>query len=137
MYIIVLSSPIHPSWKRIKISWTLVGYFLFILLGTHSIVLMAVCDARYLFTLVEIGSSGRNADGGVFAESEFGKALENNNLHLPPPGSLPKKPADRCPYLFTAYNAFPLKKCLMKPHPGKFLSEEKKYLIIVYPGPDE
>ena len=56
---------------------------------------MAVCVARYLFTLVEIGSSGRNADGSVFAESEFGKALENNNLHLPPPGSLPKKPTDR------------------------------------------
>ena len=52
---------------------------------------MVVCDARYLFTLVEIGSSGRNADGGVFAGSEFGKGLENNNLHLPPPGSLPKK----------------------------------------------
>ena len=133
---IVLSSPIHPSSKRIKISWTLVGYFLFILLGTHSIVLVAVCDARYQFTL-EIGSSGRNADGGVFAESEFGKALENNNLHFPPPGSLPKKPTDRCPYLFTADDAFPLKKWLMKPHLGKFLSEEKKYLIIVYAGRDK
>jgi hypothetical protein len=75
---------------------------------------------------VEIGSSGRNADGGVFAESEFGKALENENLHLPQPGSLPKKPTDRCPYLFIADDAFPLKKWLMKPHPGKFLSEEKK-----------
>jgi hypothetical protein len=62
---------------------------------------------------VEIGSSGRNADGGVFAESEFGKALENENLHLPQPGSLPKKPTVTPCYL-------------MKSHPGKFLSEEKK-----------
>lgn len=84
-----------------------------------------MCDARYLFTLVEIGSSGRNSDGGVFGASAFGKALENGSLKLPMPGPLPNKRGEHCPYVFTADDAFALKTWMMKPHPGRFLCERK------------
>ena len=42
-----------------------------------SIVLLAVCDASYRFTLVDIGQPGSNSDGGIWESSEFGRGLEN------------------------------------------------------------
>ena len=54
---------------------------------THSIVLMAVCDAQYCFTLVDIGDYGRHSDGGVLSHSNFGQAMESGSLSIPEPGS--------------------------------------------------
>ena len=45
---------------------------------------MAVCDSKYRFTLVDIGDSGSQSDGSVFANSFLGHAMENdmlNNFH--------------------------------------------------------
>ena len=55
--------------------------------NAHSIVLMAVCDSQYCFTLVDIGDFGRHSDGGVFANSNFGKGVESNSIGLPNPQS--------------------------------------------------
>ena len=51
--------------------------------GTHSIVLLAVCDAHYRFTLVDIGDNGHHGVGGVLSNSDFGQALENETLSFP------------------------------------------------------
>lgn len=41
----------------------------------HSIVLFAVVDAHYKFLYVNVGCQGRISDGGVFANTTFGKAI--------------------------------------------------------------
>ena len=50
---------------------------------TYSIVLQAVCNAKYEFTMVDIGDSGRQSNGSVCNNSHLGFAVENNTLNLP------------------------------------------------------
>lgn len=92
--------------------------------GSHSIVLMAVCDAKYCFTLVDIGDSGRHSDGGVFANAEFGKRFVRGELNMPVNGCLPGTNR-RVPYCIVGDAAFPLRPNLMRPYPGKFLPHDE------------
>jgi len=39
-----------------------------------SLVLMAICDHEYKFTMIEIDAFGSNCDAGVLSKSLFGKA---------------------------------------------------------------
>lgn len=92
--------------------------------GYFSIVLLAVCDAHYRFILVDIGDSGRHSDGGILFNSEIGRRLESNLLGIPAPSKL-KQSSITVPYMLVGDDAFPLKKYLMKPYPGRFLTKEK------------
>ena len=94
---------------------------------THSIVLMAVCDAQYCFTLLDIGDYGRHSDGGVLNHSNFGQAMENGTLSLPAPESLPdNSTGDAIPYVFVGDAAFPLRLYMMRPYPGHYLEETRR-----------
>ena len=93
--------------------------------GTHSIVLLAVSDARYRFLVIDVGDAGRHSDGGVLSNSLFGKALETNSLSLPSPKPLPGFSSSSVPYAIVGDAAFPLKPNLMRPYPGRHLSESK------------
>ena len=52
-----------------------------------SIVLLAICNANYEFVLVDIGVAGRQSDGGVYANSKIGDAIETNKFDFPNPSS--------------------------------------------------
>lgn len=84
--------------------------------NTHSIVLMAIADANYKFIYTDIGSRGRNSDGGVFADCSFATALEENTIDIPPAEPLPGR-QDAVPFCLVADDAFPLKPNIMKPFP--------------------
>ena len=91
---------------------------------SFSIVLKAICNAKYQFTLVDIGDIGRQSDGSVYSSSHLGFAIENNQLNIPSQAKLPNS-EKVLPYVFVADDAFGLKRHLMKPFPSQNLPLDK------------
>ena len=87
---------------------------------THSIVLLAVCNASYEFILVDVGDNGRQSDGGVYTNSTIGYVIDKINLlDLPTPGIIENPGSTlQYPYVFVADDAFSLKTYMLKPYPG-------------------
>lgn len=44
---------------------------------------MAINDAKYHFTMVDIGGEGRQSDGGIFRDNDMGKRFEEEQFKLP------------------------------------------------------
>lgn len=93
--------------------------------GFHSVVLMAMCDAKYRLTIVDIGAAGRESDGGVFSRSPFGQMFISEQLGIPECANLPGTDVT-VPFVAVADAAFPLRTNLMKPYGGKKLSAEQQ-----------
>ena len=93
---------------------------------THSIVLMAICDADYKFILVDIGDSGRQSDGGVFSNGNIGRAINENLLNLPQPRLFTGNDTEKYPFVFVGDEAFPLKINLLKPYPRNALNNSRR-----------
>lgn len=83
----------------------------------HSIVLMAICDARYIFRFIDIGAYGRRSDGGIFGDSAIGKNFNANRINIPKPSAVAG--GRILPYCLVGDEAFPLKSYLLHPYPGK------------------
>ena len=92
--------------------------------GSHSIVLLAVCDAYYRFIVVDVGDSGKQSDGGVLSNSSFGQALEAGALHIPLPKTLPDTRTE-APFVFIGDEAFPLRTNMLRPFAGTNLPEQE------------
>ncbi|XP_046862581.1 uncharacterized protein LOC124456087 [Xenia sp. Carnegie-2017] len=73
-------------------------------------------DANYKFTLVDIGDSGRQSDGSVYANSNLGYAIENKLLNMPTDGKITHS-TKVLPHVFVGDDAFGLKRHMMKPYP--------------------
>ena len=92
---------------------------------THSIVLMGVCDSQYRFIMVDVGESGRQSDGSVFANGNVGQAITEDNLNLPKSQILSGTNI-QLPFVFVGDEAFPLKKNVMKPYSRSTLNDSRR-----------
>lgn len=90
--------------------------------GFFSIVLMAMCDANYCFTLIDVGNYGKDNDAHIFNESDMGKAFLANRMNIPSPNMVDRY---KLPYVISSDEIFALKPWLMKPFPGKGLDEKQ------------
>lgn len=107
--------------KHIRINAPEGGSLFYNYKGFFSIVLMAVCDADYRFTMVSVGACGSESDGGVLEKCWFGEKLLAGSLGLPAPRPLPGK-TDEFPFYLIGDNAFPLHKNIMRPYPDRTAS---------------
>ena len=90
-----------------------------------SIVLLAIVDANYNFTYIDVGCNGRISDGGVFKNSNLFRALEENSLNMPKMDILPFTEIN-FPYFIVADEAFPLKEYILKPYSQRGLTLERR-----------
>ena len=57
--------------------------------GFFSLVILAICDAKYCFTFVDIGQYGRGNDSGVLKLSHMGTCFEDSSLNVPEGSKIP------------------------------------------------
>ena len=93
--------------------------------GHYSIVLMAICDAKSKFVVIDVGAFGSSSDGGILQDSTFFQLLRTKKLNLPGPAKIPDTNIE-VPYVFVGDEAFPLLENLMRPFPRRNLSGEKR-----------
>ena len=89
----------------------------------HSVVLMAICDAQYIFRFVDIGAYGRRSDGGIFSNSVIGKNFNANRMNVPKPSAVAE--GRILPYCLVGDEAFLLKPYLLRPYPGRGLTPKQ------------
>lgn len=91
----------------------------------HSIVLMAIADAKCCFTLIDVGAYGRNSDSAVFSNSNMGRSFLSGHLDIPQPSEIPTTDI-KIPFYLIGDEAFPLKPNIMRPYPRKDLDYSRK-----------
>ena len=68
--------------------------------------------------MVDIGDSGRQSDGEVYANSKLGYAIENELLNIPDPDFIANSGNNtNVPYVFVADDASSLKPYMIRPYP--------------------
>ncbi|XP_050301061.1 uncharacterized protein LOC126739422 [Anthonomus grandis grandis] len=92
-----------------------------------SLVLMAISDANYCFTVIDVGAYGQESDCNVSRQSTVGRKLYNSELIIPSPSVLADNSDQRIyPYVLVGDEAFALHQNLLRPYPRRNLNENKR-----------
>lgn len=95
--------------------------------GSFSVVMLALVDANYKITYMDVGSEGRVADGGIWRRCSLQQWLKAGALNLPAPKVWPNGGEfGPQPHVIVADDAFPMTTYLMKPHSMRALSKEQR-----------
>ena len=91
-------------------------------------VLLAISDARYCFSFVDVGEYGSNNDSGVLNNSQMGKLFKRNEVNVRNPSEIEGTDV-KLLYFLVGDETFPLTNWLMRPFSGKSLIKEKRKIF--------
>ena len=94
--------------------------------GFYSLVLMAVCDTNYCFSLIDIGQYSSNNDSRVLATSKMGQLCKDNEMNLPSSSKIFESDDFDFTYFLLGDEIFLLKPWLMWQFPGKNATKEER-----------
>lgn len=75
--------------------------------------------------MIDLGQYGSNNDSGVLLRSEINQRFQSETLNIPEPTSLEGCNYDPLPFFLVGDEIFPLKTCLMRPFPGRGMTESQ------------
>ena len=96
--------------------------------GFFSMVLLAVCDARYCFSFVDVGEYGSKNDSGVLKNSNMGKMFDRNQMGIPD-SQLIEGTNYELSYFLVGDEIFPLQNWLRRPYSGKALINDQRKIF--------
>ncbi|XP_046679392.1 protein ALP1-like [Homalodisca vitripennis] len=92
-----------------------------------SIVLLAVVDADYCFTAIDVGSYGSNSDSNILKNSALGAKLIDGKLNIPQAQTLPNDENGKpMPFVIVGDEAFATSRNIVRPYPRKNLSMKQR-----------
>ncbi|XP_057305243.1 uncharacterized protein LOC130642175 [Hydractinia symbiolongicarpus] len=110
---------------ELLLSW--VGGSLFF---SCSIVLLAVCNAKYEFILVDIGEAGRKSDSGIYKNSPLGQAIDENLLGFSEEVLISGYNSDILfLYIFVADEGFAIKENMMRPYARGNIFDKSEFVF--------
>jgi hypothetical protein len=91
-----------------------------------SIVLLAICDANYYFTFIDVVLMGKTVIPMSSKRVFFGKKIEKNELGIPQARPLPDTNERFLPHIIVADEAFGISQHVLRPYARKNLNYKKK-----------
>ncbi|XP_060882015.1 uncharacterized protein LOC132953662 [Metopolophium dirhodum] len=83
-------------------------------------------NANYSFISIDVGAYGKEGDSTIFKNCPFGKKLYSELLNLPATVVLPNTDNFPQPFVVIGDEAFGLHKNLLRPYPGRGLTQKRK-----------